>query len=79
MLIVQRIVDEGEFLAPHSKVETYEVEGISLPHRYFPPSTIEALKTWEARTDDVFVVSFPKAGKMISRLDHVHRIKIAIM
>ncbi|XP_072042827.1 sulfotransferase 1C1-like [Amphiura filiformis] len=48
--------------APNGKVKIYECEGVPLAEHCMQPSTMEALKTWQARQDDVFVVTYPKAG-----------------
>ena len=43
----------------------YKEPGLATLHllkHMTPPSTMEALKTWEAREDDIFVVSSPKSG-----------------
>ncbi|XP_072042744.1 sulfotransferase 1C2-like [Amphiura filiformis] len=39
-----------------------EVEGVPFPTPFMNMKTLDAMKTWEARRDDVFVVSYPKAG-----------------
>ena len=43
----------------------YEVEGVPFPVHLISPSTIEAMKTWQARPDDVFIVTYAKAGKIV--------------
>ena len=43
----------------------YKEPGLATLHllkHMTPQSTMEALKTWEAREDDIFVVSSPKSG-----------------
>ena len=42
-------------------LETYEYEGVWLPKDVLR-STMEELKTFHIRDDDVFVVTLPKSG-----------------
>ena len=48
---------------PGGNVETYELDGITLTKHFYPPSTIDAMKKWEARPEDIFVITYPRAGK----------------
>lgn len=34
-----------------------------------PPSTLEAMKTFEVREDDIFIVTYPKSGTCVSRVN----------
>ena len=47
---------------PDGKVNMYKIGDQPFPTTMIPPSTVNAMKTWEARSDDVFVVSYAKAG-----------------
>ena len=42
-------------------LETYEYEGVTLAEDTLR-STMEDLKTFQIRDDDVFIVTFPKTG-----------------
>ena len=47
---------------PNGKVEMHTIDGQLFPTKLIPPSTVYAMKDWQARSDDVFVVSYAKAG-----------------
>ena len=47
---------------PNGKVEMHTIDGLLFPTTMIPPSNVYAMKDWQARSDDVFVVSYPKAG-----------------
>ncbi|XP_072041099.1 sulfotransferase 1C4-like [Amphiura filiformis] len=61
---VEKIIHDGGLLQspPGGKPKMYECGGILLAEHHVKSSTMEALKTWQARQDDAFVVSYPKAG-----------------
>lgn len=62
---INRLLKEGGFAQlPDSdtRPEMYTYGGIIWPLHFIEPSTLRAMKTWCARSDDVFVVSYPKAG-----------------
>ncbi|XP_072041911.1 sulfotransferase 1C1-like [Amphiura filiformis] len=61
---VEKIIHDGGLLQspPGGKPKMYECEGVLLVEHHVKSSTMEALKTWQARQDDAFVVSYPKAG-----------------
>ncbi|XP_072041909.1 sulfotransferase 1C4-like [Amphiura filiformis] len=44
------------------EVEMYEYKGVMFPLTVCKPSVLKAMETWEARSDDIFVVSYLKAG-----------------
>lgn len=62
---IKQLIEAGgmktRFEGP-DEVTTYEIEGVRFPTHLVAPSTIEAMKTWQARSDDVFILSYAKAG-----------------
>ncbi|XP_072042745.1 sulfotransferase 1C4-like [Amphiura filiformis] len=44
------------------EVVMYEYKGVMYPMRLCTPSLLQAMETWEARPEDIFVVSYAKAG-----------------
>ncbi|XP_072042828.1 sulfotransferase 1C3-like [Amphiura filiformis] len=59
--LVEKLIGEnGLFLVPND--DYYELDGIPFPTHLVPPSTLEAMKTWQARPDDAFIITYPKAG-----------------
>lgn len=59
--IVNKTFSEGEKMAPEDMMFSYR--GISYPSTITSPETLEALKSFEARSDDVILVGYPKTGK----------------
>ena len=55
---------------PNGKVDMYTIDGLLFPTKLITPSTVYAMKDWQARSDDVFVVSYAKAGKHSVKIDH---------
>ena len=47
--------------ASDEKVGSHNYDGIKFPW-LVPRSNLEALKTFEVRDDDIFVVTFPRSG-----------------
>ena len=43
-------------------VQMYEYKGVYFSDANVAKDTLDHMPTWEARSDDVFVVSYPKAG-----------------
>ena len=50
------------FKVTEQPLEMITVEGVPFPTHFVTMETINAMKTWEARSEDAFVVSYPKAG-----------------
>ena len=67
IIAVKQLIEAGgmktRFEGP-DEVTTYEIEGVRFPTHLVAPSTIEAMKTWQARSDDVFILSYAKAGRI---------------
>lgn len=59
--IVDKCFSEGDKMAPEDKLFSYR--GILYPTSISSLETLEALKSFEARSDDVILVGYPKSGK----------------
>ncbi|OWK61269.1 Sulfotransferase 6B1 [Lonchura striata] len=58
--IVDKCFSEGDKMAPEDMLFSYR--GILYPAAISSPQTLEALKSFEARSDDVILVGYPKSG-----------------
>uniref|UniRef100_A0A8C9MIK4 Sulfotransferase n=1 Tax=Serinus canaria TaxID=9135 RepID=A0A8C9MIK4_SERCA len=58
--IVDKCFSEGDKMAPEDMLFSYR--GILYPVTISSPQTLEALKSFEARSDDVILVGYPKSG-----------------
>ena len=52
-----------DFRRPTPYPGQHVYDGIMLPP-FISKKTMETLKTWQARDDDIFTVSYPKSGKI---------------
>lgn len=59
--IVDKCFSEGDKMSPEDLLFSYR--GIFYPVTISSPQTLEALKSFEARSDDVILVGYPKSGK----------------
>ncbi|XP_072042015.1 sulfotransferase 1A3-like [Amphiura filiformis] len=51
-----------QYVPKKREIVMHEYKGVIFPLGVFKPSVLQALETWEARPEDVFVVSYAKAG-----------------
>ncbi|XP_057876722.1 sulfotransferase 6B1-like [Melospiza georgiana] len=58
--IVDKCFSEGDKMSPEDMLFSYR--GILYPATMSSPQTLEALKSFEARSDDVILVGYPKTG-----------------
>lgn len=59
--IMDKCFSESDKMAPEDMLFSYR--GILYPATVSSPETLEALKSFEARSDDVILVGYPKSGK----------------
>lgn len=59
--IVDKCFSEADKMAPEDMLFSYR--GILYPLTISSPDTLEALKSFEARSDDVILAGYPKSGK----------------
>ena len=52
-----------EIAAADKKIGSHFIDGIKFPW-IVPKSNLDALKTFEVRDDDVFVISYPRSGEL---------------
>ena len=56
-------VDSSEEPATPKSLPIYDYEGVKHIDGFIPKSTLDDMKTFEVRDDDIFVISYPKSGK----------------
>lgn len=59
--MMDKYFSESDKMAPEDMLFSYR--GILYPSTVSSPETLEALQTFEARSDDVILVGYPKSGK----------------
>ena len=69
---VQKLLKQLAESKPADDKTLIEYKGVLFPRHANrgQPHVLEALQTWKAREDDIFITTYPKAGKILNFVDY---------